>query len=147
MKKKGKKFIFAEIEGGDNFSMSYGTVDKTTDSSVYLDITSWVEPLFEDSEDAGAHIKSIRKSIKTCVFENAPKEFNKNMFIVDLDLRESGIHVGKKSFMSIDITLYTNVKINEIWNNQSCTKMLTHVFTMLLNDYSDKFVFHKSKKT
>jgi len=129
--------------------MSFGTVDKssTLTSSVYIDITSWVEPLFEDSEDAGKHIKSMRKAIKTCIFNNTPKEFNKDMFIVDLDLRESGIRMGKKSFMSIDITLYTNVKFNEVLDNQSCEHMLRVVSRMLLDDYSDKFVFHKSKKT
>tara|TARA_R110000868_G_scaffold203969_7_gene451956 strand:+ start:215 stop:658 length:444 start_codon:yes stop_codon:yes gene_type:complete len=147
MKKKGKKFTYVEIEGNEDFTMTYGTVDKTTNSSVYLDITSWVIPLFEDSEDADTYIKQMRKSIKTCIYDNAPKEFNRDMFIVDLDLRESGIRIGKKSFMSIDITLYTNVKMSEVWENQSCEHMLLGVVDMLLDRYSDKFVFYKSKKT
>jgi hypothetical protein len=35
-----------------------------------------------------------------------------NKFIVDLDLRTSGISIGKRSFMNLEITLYTKTEID-----------------------------------
>ena len=142
MKKKGKKFV---VESDSGFAISYGTVDQTTKKSAYIDISSWVEPLFGDDEDAGAYIRSMTKTVRNTLYNNLTDNFNKTIYIVDLDLRESGIHTGKKSFMSCNITLYSGESIYDLAEDlESLVQVLTEA---LNNKFSQSFIFNKKKKT
>ena len=49
---------------------------------------------------------NMSRSVKHSLYNNLDTSlFNKN-YIVDLDLRSSGIQVNKKSFMNLEINLY-----------------------------------------
>jgi hypothetical protein len=50
----------------------------------------------------------MSRSIKHIIFDYVNRHLFEEKFIVDLDLRYSGITKGKKSFMNLEITLYLN---------------------------------------
>ena len=79
-----------------------GTMDKRDPKSFYLNLSSWVKPKSEDVPSS--LINSLRRGINDAVRRSGlPKSY-----IVDLDLRESGVRLGKRSFMSCEITFLGN---------------------------------------
>ena len=50
--------------------------------------------------------------IKHKIFEILDPTFFKDNYIVDLDLRTSGIVYGKKSFMNLEITLFLSQEVD-----------------------------------
>jgi hypothetical protein len=48
----------------------------------------------------------MTRSVKHSVLENINKETFDSKFIVDLDLRTSGLQMKKKSFMNLEINLF-----------------------------------------
>jgi len=106
--KKGKT---SRIVGFNNSKVSYGTVDSKNFKSVYLNLQSWVSP--KQSYDNWERIVSnFSRQIKHTIFEILDPTFFKDNYIVDLDLRTSGIVYGKKSFMNLEITLFLSQEID-----------------------------------
>jgi hypothetical protein len=100
--KKGKT---SKIQTHNFAKISYGTVDSVELKSIYLNIQTWVEPIVE-SENWSRIVLNMSRAIKHTAFDSINKKLFEEKFIVDLDLRSSGITKGKKSFMSLEITLY-----------------------------------------
>ena len=95
--KKGKT---SKIQGFKIAKVVYGTVDSFELNSIYLNIQTWVEPK-DDVENWSRVVLNLSRSIKHTIYNNINKElFNEN-FIVDLDLRSSGICLNKKSFLNL----------------------------------------------
>jgi hypothetical protein len=140
MKKKGKKLV---CDGYDQFTVSYGTVDYTVNKSIYIDITSWVEPL--DVDNPNRLISSMDKLIRKTVFNNiAGAIFNPKRYITDLDLRESGITLGKRSFMSCNITLYMNEELPNL--GTGVNDITNAVIGALKTKFGEVLLFNKRKK-
>ena len=106
--KKGKSCV---LKGYKNFKTSYGTVDSKNLKSIYINIQSWVEPK-KSLENWGREVSCLNRLIKQLLLEISDKFIFHNKFIVDLDLRTSGITLGKRSFMNLEITLYTKTEID-----------------------------------
>jgi hypothetical protein len=101
--KKGKT---SKIQGFKIAKVVYGTVDSFELNSIYLNIQTWVEPK-DDVENWSRVVLNLSRSIKHTIYHNINKElFNEN-FIVDLDLRSSGINLNKKSFLNLEINFFT----------------------------------------
>lgn len=100
--KKGKT---SRIIGFPEAKINYGTVDAKQLKSIYLNIQSWVTPKHE-FENCNRVVSDISKSIKNSVYEIIDTGLFKPNYIVDLDLRTSGIVYGKKSFMNLEITFF-----------------------------------------
>ena len=93
----------------DRFRVKYGTIDAVKLNAVYLNVESWVQP--KDDQNYDSYIRLMRKDIILKIKDNIDKtSFNEN-FIVDLDLRASGMSTTKKSFMFIELTVYPKEKI------------------------------------
>lgn len=106
--KKGKT---VKLNGFRNSKVSYGTVDSKDLKSLYLNIQTWVEPK-EYQHNWDRVVLNMNRAIKHSVYNNLNKEvFNEN-FIVDLDLRTSGLQLKKKSFMNLEINLYVTEPID-----------------------------------
>jgi len=88
----------------DSFRVRYGTVDALKLNAIYVKIDSWVQPLSLGNFDR--EIRGIRREVILNIKDNLDTDFFSDNFIVDLDLRSSGLMLGKKSFMSIEITVY-----------------------------------------
>jgi len=106
--KKGKSCV---LKGYKNLKTSYGTVDSKNLKSIYINVQSWVEP--KKSIDGWVReVSYLNRLIKQLLLEITDKFIFYNKFIVDLDLRTSGITLGKRSFMNLEITLYTKTELD-----------------------------------
>jgi hypothetical protein len=80
----------------------------------------------------------MSRSVKHCVLENINKEIFDTKFIVDLDLRTSGLQLNKKSFMNLEINLF----LLEPTDFKS-PKLKKYVKSLIKEVYGD--VFSKNK--
>jgi hypothetical protein len=123
----------------------YGTVDSKNLKSLYINIQSWVTPKFEH-DNWNRVVCNLSRDIKHSVFNSINHELFKEQSIVDLDLRTSGISHGKKSFLNLEVNLYTNNEIDfkspEI--KDSVKKIIKNIFkeNVIQNKY---FEFSPSK--
>ena len=106
--KKGKT---SRIIGFPEAKINYGTVDAKTLKSIYLNIQSWVTPK-QEFTNPDRVVSDFSKSIKNSVYEMIDLGIFKSNYIVDLDLRTSGITYGKKSFMNLEITFFLSFEID-----------------------------------
>jgi hypothetical protein len=104
--KKGKT---SKIQGFKTTKVMYGTTDSFELKSIYLNLQTWVEPK-EELENWERIVLNLSRQIKHTIFNNInTKTFKKN-FIVDLDLRASGLTPNKKSFLNLEINLFLDEK-------------------------------------
>ena len=100
--KKGKT---SQIQGFKSAKVLYGTVDSINFRSLYLNIQTWVEPI-KNSENWNRVVLNLSRQIKHIIHDSLNRMLFDDKFIVDLDLRSSGLTVGKKSFLNLEINLY-----------------------------------------
>lgn len=123
----------------------YGTVDSKNLKSLYINIQSWVTPKFE-YDNWNRIVCNLSRDIKHSVFNSINTELFKEQSIVDLDLRTSGISHGKKSFLNLEVNLYTTHELDfkspEI--KDSVKKIIKNIFkeNVIQNKY---FEFSPSK--
>jgi len=141
--KKGKKIplnIFNDIK------TSYGTVDSLNFKSLFVNLQTWVEPKLY-SENWKGVIGSISRELKHSVRDHLLKSEFKNVFILDLDLRSSGITFKKKSFFNLEITLYPNsnksFKSNEI--KTFINELINKLYCDVLRDNKSLKIHGKTK--
>lgn len=146
MIKKGK-----EIKLGKsymNYNVSSGTVDSKNPTSVFLNISAWGEPTDEDIEQYTSVISFLKKEIKSHLFKTLPLSFSRVRTIVDLDIRESGVSYGKRSYMGCEITLYQSRGNNDLLMSGDLKRVLGQISDGLISDVFEKyphFKFHKKK--
>ena len=140
---KTGKFITLEYYG--NVKIGYGTVDYKNLKTIYIKLNSWIEPK-NDKDEFNALLSKTRRKIKLRIYELKTNLFKKES-IVDLDVKTKGIKMGKKSFLNLDITLFTQ-KHFDIRSKE--LKILIKNLTEDIVDFDlgDKilFNFHKNKK-
>lgn len=140
--KKGKT---SKLDIFKNAKCTYGTVDSQKFKSMYISIQSWVEPKKESlnwDRVTGNMCRNIKHNLLECV---DPLMFEQKN-IVDLDLRSSGIQLGKRSFMNLEITLFVknDIDFKSPILRQKIKDICSSVYTdELLN--SDYFTFYKTK--
>ena len=141
--KKGKT---SKIIGFPSTKVSYGTVDSKNLKSLYLNLQSWVTPNY-DYENWDRIVSNLSKSIKNSIYEVIDTELYKPKYIVDLDLRTSGIVFGKKSFMNLEITLFLEKELDfkdpQIKDSLKKISKNIYVENFMKNEY---FEFTVSKK-
>jgi hypothetical protein len=101
--KKGKT---SKISSFECLKVNYGTVDSKNLKSIYINIQSWVNPKIT-SENWNRIVCNLKREIMHSVYNNIDTRYYEKKSIVDLDLRTSGIEYGKKSFLNLEINLYT----------------------------------------
>jgi hypothetical protein len=144
--KKGKTI---KLSGFDRAKVLYGTVDCKNLKSIYLNIQTWGLPK-SYKENWNKTILLLQREIKSNVLDVIDKTILQDKIIVDLDMRSSGVQVGKKSFMNLEITFYTkgdldfrdNIIKNEMKN---ITKVIYKHNMLSNNDF--EFSLTKTDKT
>jgi len=140
--KKGKT---SKINGFRTSKVSYGTVDSKEFKSLYLNIQTWVEPK-KEAENWARVVLNMNRSVKHSVFNNINKELFDDKFIVDLDLRTSGLQMKKKSFMNLEINLYLTQEID--FKSVKLKKYLKNITKEIYSDVfnkNDYFKFYLTK--
>lgn len=101
--KKGKT---SKINNFESLKVNYGTVDSKNLKSIYINIQSWVNPKII-SDNWNRIVCNLSREIKHTVYNQIDRDLYEEKTIVDLDLRTSGIVFGKKSFLNLEVNLYT----------------------------------------
>ena len=129
----------------ENVKIGYGTVDHKNLKTIYIKLNSWLAPENEDEEFDNIISKTKRK-IKLRIYELHSDLFKKES-IVDLDVRTKGIKVGKKSFLNLEITLFTK-KTFDVRSEELKNLMQDLIENIVDDDLDNKilFNFHQNKK-
>jgi|TARA_R110000751_G_scaffold269458_1_gene369152 hypothetical protein len=143
--KRGKEM---KIETPYQYNIISGTVDNKNPKSVYIQISAWGK-LKEGLEDNYEPIiKRKSKRIKRKLFEViGDNNFYKTKSIVDFNMASSGIGSNKKSFMSVEMTLFKREPLLPI-NSKEMKPILENISEKIISDVFEKdetFKFYKKK--
>jgi hypothetical protein len=142
--KRGKE-ISLEIK--ENYKVKLGTIDNKDPRTIYLNVSAWGEPLTEE-DNYDSVLNNLRKKVKQKLYTNIKdSNYNNERYIVDLDMRSSGITKSKRSYMSCEITLFQKDRIPV--NNPITISEGNRLVNNLINDCFDcnnHFKFYKTKK-
>jgi hypothetical protein len=140
--KKGKTIKINQYE---SLKTSYGTVDSKNLKSLYINLQTWVLPK-DEYENWERIVGNLSREIKHSVYESLNRELFQENFIVDLDLRTSGIQVGKKSFMNLEINLFTKNELDfkSMIVKDSVKKIIKEIYKNCIIR-NTKFLFSSSK--
>jgi hypothetical protein len=140
--KKGKT---SKLSGFRNSKIIYGTVDSKNFKSLYLNLQTWVEPK-KESENWTRVVLNMNRSIKHSIFNNIDKKMFDDKFIVDMDLRTSGLTLKKKSFLNLEINLYLVEEID--FKDLKLKRKLKEIIKGIYNDViykNENFKFYLTK--
>jgi hypothetical protein len=133
----------------DNYKTKIGTVNNKESKSLYINLCAWGQlSELDENLNYDYFLSNIRKKIKQKLNNSLNKElFHNNKYIVDLDMRTSGLSVDKRSFMSCEITLYQKkyLPLNKPKILDNTKKIIKEVIDECLENNS-VFTFHRTKK-
>jgi len=138
------------IDINNNINVMFGSVDKNNPKTVYIKFSGWGNTIdFDEDLEYKTIIRKITKEIKRYIYFNIkPNLFNREMTMVDMDMRESGISSEKSSFMSCEITLFqmNNFLLDSDILKDEMIRLIKHVCEEILNkDLYFKFYKHKKQ--
>ena len=144
--KRGKEIT---LNVDSHYKVKLGTVDNKNSQSIYISLCAWGELIpTTDIINYDSVISKLRKQIKHNLNSTIDiEDFHKNKYIVDLDMRSSGISNHKRSFMSCEITLYqkNNLPVNKPQIINSATYLIKNIINDCLEN-QNHFTFYKTKK-
>lgn len=129
-----------------NYNVVSGTVDNKNPESIYIQISAWGKPKNKEEENFELIIKQKSKSVKRKLFEVLDFEQFLPKTIVDFNMASSGISYDKRSFMSVEVTLFQKnplpVNSNELLPtlNKISEKIITDIFEL-----DEDFKFYRKK--
>jgi len=145
--KTGKEI---KINNVNDFNIVFGTLNDKEPKSVYINISSWCELKDNPETNYSRVIKNLNKKIKQEIFKlllsRGFNEVNIYRYISDLDIRESGVKQGKRSYMNCEITLFLNKELK--LKSEKMKIILNSVTDLLINDIfknNEYFTYHKNK--
>jgi len=139
--KKGKT---SKLNIFDDAKCQYGTVDSKNLKSIYLIFQTWVKPN-EDYTNWVSITGNIKRQILHTLLEVVDHKIFEKKYIVDLDLRTSGLQKNKKSFLNLEITLFIH---NEIYDFKSIilrSKIKNILSSIYKDDLKNSIYFTLSK--
>ena len=142
--KKGKT---SQLIGFKTAKVVYGTVDSVNLKSLYLNIQTWVEPIYE-SDNWSRTVLNLSRGVKHSVYESLNNKIFDTKFIVDLDLRSSGLNLGKKSFMNLEVNFYV-IEENLDFKSKQIKDTLLKITNKIYKDNfydNNYFKFYLTKK-
>ena len=151
MNKTGKEI---KINDFKNYNIIFGSINNKQPKTIYINISAWAEPIYNNYEiNYTLIINNLHKKIKQLLFNSFNSDldyidkFFNDKVIIDLDIRESGIKLGKKSFMSCEITLFlkTEIDITSEKTKNILNKLTDFLITKSFED-NNYFKFYKTKK-
>ena len=133
----------------ENYKTKIGTVNNKESKSLYINLSAWGQlDKLDENMNYDYFLSNIRKKIKQKLNNSLNEElFHNHKYIVDLDMRTSGLSVEKRSFMSCEITLYQkkHYPLNKPKIIDSTKSIIYDVVNNCLENNS-VFTFHKRKK-
>jgi len=134
-----------------NYNVVFGSVNNKHPKAVYIDISAWAQPININEVGYNRIIKNLNKKVKQTLFDLLDNDDNykylSNRSIVDMDIRESGVKFGKRSFISCELTIYLNseIQMNSEHMMNKLNEVTKHIILNVFETNKD-FSFHKRKK-
>lgn len=146
--KRGKE---VKINLPYQYNVVSGTVDNKNPKSVYIQISAWGKPKEDkDNSEYENILKRKSKRVKRKLFEVLDgRRFYKDKAIVDFNMASSGINYGKRSFMSVEMTLFQKEEPLLPVNSEEMKPFLETISRKIINDVfevDEDFEFYKRKK-
>jgi hypothetical protein len=142
--KRGKEL---KLDINPNYKIKLGTVDNKNPKTIYINLTAWGQLKKYDIDlNYDNVISKLRTKIKHKINNYNINTFHNGKYIVDLDMRSSGIKPTKRSFMSCEITLFQKDIIPV--NNPTLVHTTKEIIKDIIKDCLDKsehFTFYKTK--
>lgn len=130
------------------FRLKFGTMNRSNPQVVYLEGRTFISPLY-DNDNYQFLIQSIRKKFSSAINYELLKncDFDKR-FILDFQIANSGVRVGKKSFLSFQLMLKQNEKNIKSFKEikKLSEKMLVGMVDSLVEYITADFLISKTKK-
>lgn len=146
--KKGKELKISHFK---NYNIVFGSVNNKCPKAMYINISAWAEPKSSEDLNYNRVIRDIDKQVRQTIYNelsrNVTTPFLKDRTIVDLDIRESGVRYGKRSFTNLEITLFQKYEIPV--NSESLWPFIDEIVQTIVKNIFEKqkyFRFHKRKK-
>jgi hypothetical protein len=126
--KKGKEI---KLNLPYEYNVISGAVDNRNPESIYIQISAWGKPKNKDEENFDSIIKQKSKNVKRKLFEVLDTEQFLPKVIVDFNMASSGISYEKRSYMSVEMTLF----------QKTPTPINSDKLLPTLNKISEKIIF------
>jgi len=130
------------------YNVVSGTVDNKTPKSIYIQISAWGKPKDFLECDYERIIRSKSKRVKTKLFDLVTEDiFHKKKTIVDFNMASSGISPNKRSFMSVELTLYKKEPLLPI-NSEDLIPVINQISEKIILDVFERdehFEFFRTK--
>ena len=130
------------------YNVVTGTVDNKNPKSLYIQISAWGKPKENYIDDYEPIIKQKSKRVKRKLFEILDENsFYKNMSIVDFNMASSGIDYNKRSYMSVEVTLFKKEPLLPI-NSDKMIPIVESISEKLIKgvfEVDETFKFYKGK--
>lgn len=137
-----------KIETKYQYNVVSGTVDNKNPKSVYIQISAWGKPKDSDIDVYDNILRNKSKKVKKKLFEVLDdKHFHTKKSIVDFNMASSGVSYGKKSFMSVEMTLFKKEPFLPV-NSDKMMPIVKNISEKIITDVFEKdenFKFYKRK--
>ncbi len=137
-----------KIETKYQYNVVSGTVDNKNPKSVYIQISAWGKPKDSDIDVYDNILRNKSKRVKKKLFEVLDdKHFHTKKSIVDFNMASSGVSYGKKSFMSVEMTLFKKEPFLPV-NSDKMMPIVKNISEKIITDVFEKdenFKFYKRK--
>jgi len=130
------------------YNVVSGTVDNKNPKSIYIQISAWGKPKDYLECDYERIIRGKSKRVKNKLFEVLGDDvFHKKMCIVDFNMASSGISPSKRSFMSVEMTLFKKEPFLPI-NSDELIPIINNISESIITDVfegDEHFEFYRTK--
>jgi hypothetical protein len=133
---------FITLDYYSNVKIGYGTVDHKNLKTIYIKLNSWISPENDDN-NFDEIISKTKRKIKLRIYDLHSNLFKKES-IVDLDIRTKGIKLGKKSFLNLEITLFTQ-KYFDIRSKELKSIIKNLIKDVIDSDLDNRILFNFSR--
>jgi hypothetical protein len=128
------------------YNVISGAVDNRNPESIYIQISAWGKPKNKEEEDFDSIIKQKSKKVKRKLFEMLDTEQFLPKVIVDFNMASSGISYEKRSYMSVEMTLFQKEPLPV--NSDKLLPTLNKISEKIITDVFEKdedFKFYRRK--
>jgi hypothetical protein len=128
------------------YNVISGAVDNRNPESIYIQISAWGKPKNKEEEDFDSIIKQKSKRVKRKLFEMLDTEQFLPKVIVDFNMASSGISYEKRSYMSVEMTLFQKEPLPV--NSDKLLPTLNKISEKIITDVFEKdedFKFYRRK--
>lgn len=128
------------------YNVISGAVDNRNPESIYIQISAWGKPKNKEEEDFDSIIKQKSKRVKKKLFEMLDTEQFLPKVIVDFNMASSGVSYEKRSYMSVEMTLFQKDPLPV--NSDKLLPTLNKISEKIITDVFEKdedFKFYRRK--